>query len=806
MFKNYLKVSVRNLLRNKGYSFINIVGLAVGMACCALIMLWVMDELSYDRYHKNADNIYRVTYRFNRPNYNPHFARSPYGYVNSLPEEYPEVLDLVRFHHDQQIVVKKDEMKLNETRFYNTDPNVFDVFSFELLEGDPRTALAEPGSVVLTNDTARRYFVDADPMGKTITAINIETSDEKNYKVTGILKDIPEYSHFHVDFLASFDQPRTDNVDQWNYIYILLKEGSDYKDLENRLPQLVGKYIPEEYSLTHILKLQPLVDIHLHSHIDREIEPNGNILYVYIFSLVAIIILLIACINFINLSTARSARRSLEIGLRKTIGSSRMQLIIYFLGESLLISLIALVIAVLMIEISLPAFNILAGKSMSFDPFVDWKYSIILASLFLVTGLVAGSYPALLLSSFKPVSVLKGTPGGGRLPVRNIILKRFTLRNVLVILQLSATIALMICFFITRGQRDFMLGQRLGKLEEPVIAVSYLQNSMRDRYDTVKNEFSNIKGVKEVTAVMEPPSRQILDASPFVAEGMPEQEDAPITYILPVDSNFIDFFKLELLAGTGFPHGPIDEAEPDFIINESAVKIMGWTSPEEAIGKRLELVPGYATINPGRIIGVVKDFCFSDLKKKIKPLVLFQRPNWYFSIVIKTEPSDFNTTLTSIKEKWDAMFPDYPFEYHFVDDLYKNIYSSESKQGAILGTFSIIGLFIACLGLFGLAAFVAEQRTKEIGIRKTLGATVANIVSMLSREFLLQALAATLIAWLAAYMIMSRWLENFAYRAEMKMSFFVISAVIAISIALSTVVLQAVKAAVANPVEALKYE
>jgi putative ABC transport system permease protein len=769
-------------------------------------MLWVIDELSYDRYHKNADNIYRVTYRFDRPNYNPHFARSPYGYVNSLPEEYPEVLDLIRFHHDVQIVIKKDEMKLNETRFYNTDPNVFDVFNFELLKGDPGTALAEPGTVVLTNNAARRYFGDADPMGKTITAINIETSEEIDYKVTGILKEISENSHFHVDFLASFDQPRTANVDQWSYIYILLKEGSDYRNLESRLPQFVAKYISEERAPTHILELQPLTAIHLYSHIDREIEPNGNILYVYIFSLVALITLLIACINFINLSTARSARRATEIGLRKTIGSSRFQLIIYFLGESLLISLIALVVSVLIIEISLPAFNNLAGKSMSFNPFVDWQYSAILVSLFLVSGLVAGSYPAFFLSSFKPVSVLKGTPGGGRLPIRNIFLKRFTLRNVLVVLQLSATIALLICFFVTNGQRNFMMNERLGKSEDPVIAVTYLHNAMRDRYDTVKNEFSNITGVKEVTAVMEPPSRQILDASPFTAEGMPEQEDSPITYVLPVDSNFIDFFKLKLLAGTGFPRGPIDDAEPDFILNESAVKIMGWVSPEEAIGKRLELRPGYATINPGRVIGVVKDFYFSDLKKKIKPLVLFQRPNWYFSIVIKTEPSDFNTTIAAIKEKWDTMFPDYPFEYHFVDDLYENIYSAELKQGTILGAFSVIGLFIACLGLFGLAAFITEQRTKEIGIRKALGASVGNIVSMLSKDFILQALASTMIAWLVAYLAMNRWLENFAYRIDIKINFFIISAVIAIGIALLTMSFQAVKAAVADPVEALKYE
>ena len=806
MFGNYLKVSVRNILRNKGYSFINIAGLAVGMACCALIMLWVIDELSYDRYHENADNIYRVTYRFERPNYNPHFARSPYGYVNSLPEEYPEVLDLTRFHHDVQIVIKNGDVKLNETRFYNTDPNVFDVFNFELLKGDPRTALAEPNSVILTKNAAKRYFGDADPMGKTITTIEVSTSNEKDYRVTGILKDIPENSHFHVDFLASFDQPRTANVDEWNYIYILLKEGSDPKDLESRLPQFVAKYIPEEYAPMHILELQPLTDIHLHSHIDREIEPNGNILYVYIFSLVTVIILLIACINFINLSTARSSRRAMEIGLRKTIGSSRIQLIIYFLGESLLISLIALVVAILIIEISLPAFNNLAGKSMSFDPLVDWKYSAILASLFLVSGLIAGSYPALLLSSFKPVSVLKGTPGGARLPVRNIFLKRFTLRNVLVVLQLSATIALIICFFVTSAQREFMMNERLGKSEDPVIAVTYLHNAMRDRYDTVKNEFLNIKGVKEVTAAIEPPSRQILDASPFTAEGMPDQDDSQITYVLPVDSNFIDFFKLELLTGTGFPHGQIDEAEPDFIINESALKVMGWKSPEEAIGKRLELTPGYATIKPGRVIGVVKDFCFSDLKKKIKPLVLFQRPSWYFSIIIKTEPSDLNGTLGEIKEKWDAMFPDYPFEYHFVDDLYENIYSAELKQGTILGTFSIIGLFIACLGLFGLAAFVTEQRTKEIGIRKVLGASVENIVSMLSREFVLQALVANIIAWPVAYFVMNRWLQNFAYRTEMNLGFFIISSVIAVSIALLTVCFQAIKASVADPVEALKYE
>lgn len=812
MFKNYLKITLRNVLKNKAYSFINIVGLALGMACSMCIFMYVSHELSYDRYHSNADRIYRVTQKWDIPDgYNLHFARCVINWINQLPEEYPEIETLIRFQRNRITDIKVGENKFRDRYTFKTDSNVFEVFDFKLTQGDPEKALSEPYSVVLTELMAQKYFGQENPIGQEITFVGDTVGSAENYKITGVLQDLADSSHFKINFLTSFKNPKERT--RWAYIYILLKPGTDAAELESKFRPFITKHVGEKYADYFTLPMQRLTDIHLHSNLAREIEPNDNILYIYIFMSVAVFILFIACINFMNLATARSLDRAREVGIRKVLGSFRSQLVGYFYCESFIFTFIAFCLAIGLVEFFLPEFNALVGQSLE----LAGGYIVLgFSSITLITGLIAGSYPAIVMSSFHPISVLKGKFAA----VSN---RGFSLRKVLVVLQFILSIGLIACAAITYQQFQYIQNKNLGLNTEQTVVIPLISDAVKDDYFAFKNELNAFPGVVGVSASMEEPSREIRDTAPIYAEGMQEGEDRIVMDILAVDLNFFDFMEIDLIAGEKFPASLmrtkpspyqnredvfrfVNEQNRHYILNESAVKAVGWTKPEDALGKLFGWENEWFNLKHGPVIGVVKDFHFTTLRHKIEPVVMVYEPVWLSAILIKIHPQNMAKTLDKVERKWNDIYPEYPFEYNFVDKLFEQLYISEQRQTQVLGLFSGIAIFVAFMGIFGLAAFTAQNRTKEIGIRKVLGATIPDITVMFSREFIQYVLIAGIIASPISWFIMQKWLTNFAYRIDINLMTFIVAILLAILIAILTVSFQAIRSALANPVETLRCE
>ena len=815
MFNNYLKIILRNLLKNNAYSFINIIGLALGMACSMFIFMYVSHELSYDTYHSNADRIYRVTQKSNLPNgYNLHFARCSVDWINELPKAYPEIETLIRFQRSRITDIKIGENKFRDRHTFKTDADVFEVFDFKLTQGDPEKALSEPYSVVLTESIAQKYFGEESAIGHEISFVGDTVGSAETYKITGVLQDLPANSHFKINCLTSLKNP--EERTSWAYIYILLKPGTDAEILQTKFRPFINKHLAAEIAQYGFLPLQRLTDIHLHSNLAREIEPNSNILYIYIFVSVAFFIIFIACINFMNLATARSLDRAREVGIRKVLGALRSQLVAYFLSEAFIFALIAFCFAIGLMEIFLPEFNILVGQSLHLN---DSNIFLGFFIITLITGLLAGSYPAMVMSSFRPVSVSKGKsfiPPGST--------KRFSLRKALVVVQFVLSIGLIACAAITYQQFRYIQIKKLGLNTEQTIVIPRISNVIKVDYFTFKNEISAFPGVVGVSASMEEPSREIRDTAPIYAEGMKEGEDTIVMDFLPVDLNFFDFMEIELVAGKDFPASllrikpfPFFQEWQDvidfvngqnrhYILNETAVKAVGWAKPEDALGKQFSWSNGYVNLERGPIIGVVKDFHFTSLRHKIEPVVMIYEPAFLSAILIKIHPRNMAATLAQVEKKWNEIYAEYPFDYTFVDKLFEQLYLSEQRQTQVLGLFSGIAIFVAFMGIFGLAAFTAQNRTKEIGIRKVLGATIPGITLMFSKEFIQYVFLAGVIATPISWFIMQRWLTNFAYRIDIDWWVFALAGGLALVIALLTVSTQAIKAALANPIETLRYE
>lgn len=804
MLKNYLKIALRNLLRHKGYSLINILGLAVGMASCILILLYVHDELSYDKYHKDADQIYRVT----REWFNSDGASSLHlGHVAPpigplLKIDFPEIQQMVRITDGNNPLIRHQDKVFQEERFYFADPNIFEIFTLPLLKGDPQKALTDPNSVVLTPTMARKYFGGEEPLGQ---VLNID--GRADLKITGVMQEVPVNSHFHFDFLGSMKLLELvygdDEFKNWgsnNYTtYLLFPQNYSIENFKKAVPDFIGRHHPDgkEAIPKTTLHLQRLTDIHLHSHLDSEIEANGNIVYVYIFSAIAFFLLLIACINFMNLATARSANRAKEVGLRKVVGADRRQLIRQFLGETVVMALIALLLAVVLVEAALPQFNAFAGKELALR---SQGMLFILASLLGVTlfvGIVAGSYPAFFLSHFQPVAVLKGQKIGST---------RSRFRSVLVIFQFAISIILIVGMGVVYNQLEYCRTKNLGLNKEHIVVLPADQNIVQ-RYPDIRNQLLQHPQIAGVAASKRVPSGRLLDSSGgSVIDG---EKSEPLNFRIAnvrVDHSFIDTYGIQMAAGRNFStEFPTDSTEA-FILNETAVAKIGWPSPDAAVGKPFQ----YGN-RIGRIIGVVKDFNYESLHQPITPIILLIAPQSFNSISVKmraAQPADIATALEFLKQKWQEYRPNFPFQYSFIDERYEQLYQSEHRLGQIFGAFSLLAVFIACLGLFGLASYTAEQRTKEIGVRKVLGASLGNIVLLLSKEFVRLVGVATLSSWPIAYYAMDRWLQEFAYRINInhQLLTFLLAALLAFAIALLTVSFQALKAAMTNPVEALRYE
>ncbi|MFQ5627429.1 MAG: ABC transporter permease [bacterium] len=811
MYKNFIKIAMRNLRKQPGYSFINISGLAIGMTCCLLILLYVRDEFSYDLFHENSRQIYRLVLEGKASgSENPiNTVRTPAPWAPVLANDYPGILNYVRFKTPlSRWLISYQNKRFYEKGFYFADASVFEVFGFELIRGNPKTVLQTANSVVITKAMARKYFGENDPLGKILTADNAY-----EFKVTGIMEEVPRNSHIDFDFLASFVTLTVPANEQGNFIYggdvsnmqffglnpdiytyLLLQENYTPAEFEKVMPEFLDRYFGTQLRQIGIVMqpyLQPLSSIHLHSNLDAELSPNSDIAYIYIFGAIALFILLIACINFMNLATARSANRAREVGMRKVVGSNRQQLIIQFMGESLFLSLLALLLAALLVPIVLPFFNALSGKELTLR-LADIRLIPAVFAIALLVGIIAGSYPAFFLSAFRPITVLRGTLKAGSVNTR--------LRRILVILQFAISIIFIIGTAIVYKQLNYVQNKRLGFQKEQVVVTPLIDTPSRMAYLAYKNVILQNPNVLAASASASVPGG-LVGVALIHPQGIPANENVTMEQLF-VDHDFIETLDIEILKGRNFSFAfPTDTMEA-FIINETAARQFSWQ--DSAIGKRIEMV-GFKR---GRVIGVAKDFHVKSLHQKIEPLVLHLAPtaDVFLHVSVRIGPEDIPATLTFLESKWREMNPNYPFEYSFLDEDFDSLYRAEELRGKVFVSFSIFALVTACLGLFGLAAFMAEQRTKEIGIRRVLGASVPGLIALLSKEFIILVILSNIIAWPVALIFMNNWLQDFAYQTEIGLLVFFLAGGIALVIAGLTVSFQAIKAALANPVEALQYE
>jgi len=807
VLKNYLKTTVRNLAANKFYTLINIIGLATGLATCLLILLYVLDEFSFDRYNVNADRIYRVNNDVKFGGNHFDLAVAPALLGPTMAKELPQVEQYTRLRWYGSFMVRNGNENINEGRVGYADSTLFDVFSLPVIEGNPKTALKLAHSLVITESIANKYYNSTDVVGKTM-----QINDTVNYTITAVIKDIPRQSHFSFDFFVPLiEDPRSseDNwvSENWN-TYIVLRKNVDVKQLESQLKPFMDLHVaPELKSLIHQdinefeksgayirASLTPLTDIHLHSNKVGELGPNGNAEFVYIFLVISLLILVIASVNFMNLSTARSSNRAKEVGIRKVLGSLRMNLVGQFLTESMLISFTALVVSLLMAWLLLPYFNQLAGKEVHASALFQLKMLASLVALIIIVGLLAGSYPAFFLSSFKPVEVLKGKLATG--------FKRSWLRNVLVIFQFSISIILIIATIVIFNQLNYIHHKDIG-FNRSQVMILQRANALGKQIDAFKNELLRIGGVKNATiSSFLPVNFNRSNDTYFTSPALDQRSAISMQHWL-VDENYIPTLDIKFLQGRNFSqqYGTDSTA---IIVNEAAARFLG---TKDILDQKLYEIRDIQTksLNTLHVIGVIKNFNFSSLRDVVTPLaLLFGKSDGNISIRINN--SDIPAVISKINATWKTMAPGQPFEYSFMDEDFNKLYDTEQRTGKLFISFAALAILIACLGLFGLVTYAAEQRTREIGIRKVLGAGIGNIVMMISRDFLKLVLVASFIAFPFSWWAMNKWLQDFAYRVSLGWQIFLIAGVLAFLIAFLTVSFQAVRAAITNPTVSLKAE
>ncbi len=807
MYRSYLTVAFRHLKRQKGYAFINMMSLSLGIACALFILLFIRDELSYDRYHEKADRIFRVVAEERQGDQVSQSAAVLMPTASFMREDFPEVEEMVRFVPPGNAwMIRHGTKAFYERAFYLADGTVFDVFDVHLVAGNPRTALTGNDKVVLSESIARKYFGDEDPMGKILDA-----DGAFHFEVTGVMRDLPSNTHLGFDMLASFEIQEAylyHAIDEWSWSkahsYILLREGSDPDELEAKLPAFVRKHLGhrygnEEASLT--LSLQPVTDIHLHSRLEEELAPNGDIRYLYIFSATAVFIVLIACVNYMNLATARSAGRAREIGLRKVFGALRSQVARQFLIESLVMCSLAICLAFLMVIVGLTWFNMLTGKVTSLDTYTALFAVGTVVVVGLIVGCISGSYPALYLSRLAPIQAVQGPAAGGGL------------RKTLVVGQFGISIAVIVCTGIVYNQLDYIRMKNLGLNASQVVAVPLTYDPVVETSRVYKQRVQESPYVvsANVTRIL-PGYKNALVPATVRKTGQGDEAKVEL-FRTWSDEDFLKTFQIDLVAGRFFdPAFPGDWVnDGSVVLNQAAVEKLGYGSAEEAVGLQFErlreLRRGYAREDRElhSIIGVMKNFHFASLHEPIEPLILFSDFRGRH-VVIRIDAAHVQEGLAAIEEAWTQVNPDFAFEYTFVDDIFARLYESEQRFGRIFVSFAALAVVIACLGLFGLSSFTAERRTKEIGVRKVLGASIPNLFGMLSSEFVRLVIVANVLAWPVAYIAMNTWLGGFAYRVDLGWATFILAGVLAMGIALLTVSFQAVRAATANPVESLRTE
>lgn len=786
MFRNYIKIALRNIKRYKGYSIINIAGLAIGITCCILILLWVMDECSYDMYHDNAENIYRLVNMETDVINNKQSVVTPIPLAPVIKAEIPEIQFTSRILRAGKMLLSRNDTYFYEDKGIMADPDFFEIFKFPFIRGDRKTALINPRSMVITEEMANKYFGPEDPLGKTL-----DVNHRSSYTVTGVIENVPRNSHFTFDFVRPFHLYREFGMDfsDWNnvsfYTYLTLKPGSDIKNTAGKIMECEQNHSGE---LDHFYQLQPLKKIHLNSHYLYDISNHGDIKYVYIFSVIAVLILLIAYINFVNLTTARSANRAKEVGIRKVIGANRKGLLTQFFGESLIYSFLASLTAFILVGFLLPVFNNLTNKQILFE----WSNLIIiipgLIFFTLVSGILAGLYPAVYISSFMPVSAFKGILKSGK--------KSKYFRRFLVVIQFSLSIILIVSTVIVYKQLQFIKGCDLGYNKDQIITFRTNSNVLSN-FDTFKNELLSNTDIEYVSLIDLLPIRPGSGDSGTEWEGKEPGRNLQMQY-RAVDYDFLKTFNLEMSEGRFF--------SPDFndlrvsgILNETAVKAMGIKDP---VGKKFKsAITGEMTI-----IGIIKDFNFQSLHSEIAPLFMSCNPDRFNRVCVRLKPYNIEESLSYIKNTYKKFSPDYPFEFNFLDRILDSLYRTEQNIGATVRYFTVLAIFISCLGLLGLASFLAEKRTKEIGIRKVLGASTRKILLLLQKEFIFLVLFSSVISFPVSWYIMNNWLNDFAYRTKIEWWIFPASGIAALLIAVITVSYQTLKAAKSKPADTLKYE
>jgi putative ABC transport system permease protein len=779
--------------RQKLFSILNLTGLAVGMTCCILLLLYIQFELNYDQFHENSDRIYRVIREGKA------LTPSPLG--PKLMEDLPEVEFASRFIKQDKILIAEQNEHYLEDNFYWADPEILKIFTINLTRGNPTTALLNPHSILISERIAKKYFKEDDPVGKLLTV-----GSGSEFVVAGIFSNLPTNSHFTMDFIAPYTtyfQITGNDITHWfrnfTYTYFLLKSGADPQKLHKKFPLVIDDYIFKNLPMEVLKKIQkpyprvffmqPMNTIHLQSNLRQEISANTDIKFIFLFSTIALMILIIASINYINLTTAQATRRGKEVGVRKVAGAYRKQLLYQFFGESLILTTVAMIISIILVDLALPGFNHLVDRQLDFNLSSNPSILIGLFLLTLFVGVFAGSFPALIMSGYKPISILKGAF------IKNS--KGLLLRNILVLTQFSITIFLIICTLVIRNQMNFVKTTDVGYNREQIITLPVRDSELRQHIKTVKSELLGFSGILSVSTSARLPN----NIDTFTSADWPgKNEDIrfAINYNT-ADYNFVNLYDIEIIEGRNFSKEFSSDEKSSFLINETAVNAAQFQSP---IGQQFTHWRG----DTGKIVGVMKDFHLRSLHHLIEPLYIFFDPADYSYLSVKIQSSNIPNTIEHIKDVIAKYSPKYPFEYSFFDDQFDKAYHSEQRMIALFSSFSLLAIILSCMGLFGLVLFSVEHRIKEIGIRKVLGASVSGIFLLLSKEFLKWILISNLIAWPLSWYIMNNWLQNFAYKTEIVLTNFIIAAGLALFIAILTMSYQSIKSASSNPVDSLRYE
>ena len=796
MFKNYLKIAFRNLRKHKGFTLINLTGLSIGISCFILIAVYILDEFSYDTFHTNADRVYRVllTDKDDATDGTPRIG-GPWAPV--IKQDFPEVEAYTRVIYFGNNLMRYGENAFFERGGLAVDSTFFEVFSFELMEGNPETMLNEPYTLVLTETFAKKYFGDENPVGKTI-----QVDNDQSFRVTGLVKDIPQQSHFDFDFLTSLDSHNPWFRTEWYmtnyYTYLLLKPDVQPASLEAKFPQFVDKYVKTENRFNSEVSLQPLTSIHLHSHYHREMGANGDMNRIYVLSAIALFLLLIASINFVNLATARSAKRAREVGIRKVIGARKKQLIFQFVGESVMICVIALFFSLAIADLSLPWFNSLTGKPLdiSYLGQPGLLVSLFLGAIFL--GIMAGIYPAFFLSAFKPIEVLSG---GGRAKSGKSVI-----RQGLVIFQFVISAVLIFATLVIYDQLSFLTKKDLGFNKNELLVLRIPDQSISSDLDVLRNQWLQKPEIASIGATSGLMGGGDWGMPLKYEGGGPDDRFSP--RIFAVDPEYVSTHEMEMVKGRDFSREISSDLAGAFIINESAARQLNWENP---VGKYLErpatrTESGEWIYKRGMVVGVVKDFHYHSLREQIEPMAMYIDSSQVSYLMVRLSPENMEETLEFMTESWEAQIAAYPIDYFFLDRIFDTMYRPENQLGKVIGVFAGLIVVIACMGLFGLVAFTTERRTKEIGIRKVLGASIQQLILLLSKDIGKLVVIALVVAAVPAWLITQKWLEQFAYKTPLKPSVFLLTILILAGLTAITLFYHVMKAASENPVNALRDE